>query len=216
VVSKQMIVFGATGKTGRLFVSQALTAGHRVTAVARDPAKLDIQHPRLTVLRGDMLDAESIDAVMAGGADVVVSALGLFHRQPDTRLSEGTQRIISAMQRHGLRRLVVLTSLGAGDSRGQGNWWARAVQRLLLRHVLDDKDRQEAAIRDSGLAWTVIRPPQLTDDMRVREDLVAWTGDQPRQRVTWKIGRATLARFMLQVVESGAWVEDAINVSDPA
>ncbi len=156
---RRIMVFGATGKTGTQIVRQALEAGHNVTAFVRNPTRLAISDPKLRVVTGDVLDAASVERGFAGGCDAVISALGVFHREPRTELSRGTANVICAMQQHGIRRLVVVSSLGAGDSKGQGSLLARVLQSFLLKHVLADKDRQEAEIMASGLDWTILRPP---------------------------------------------------------
>lgn len=212
----KLIIFGATGKTGLQFVTQALERGHDVTAFVRDSAKLNITHQRLTAVLGDIQDAGSIDRALDAGFDAVISALGIFHREPRTDLSDGTKNLIAAMESKGIQRLAVVSSLGAGDSKGQGNFVARNLQKLLLKHVLADKDRQEEAIQGSSLQWTIARPPQLTDDTRIRTDLIEWQGALPAgARPTWKISRASVAAFLLDAVEKQRHIGAAVNISDP-
>jgi len=212
----QLTIFGATGKTGMRLVQQALDAGHAVRAFVRDPAKLSISHDKLQAVQGDILDAASVDAALSQPADAVLSALGIFHREPKTDLSDGTANVISAMQKHGIKRLGVVSSLGAGDSAGQGNFLARNLQKFLLSHVLADKERQEQLIMSSGLDWTIVRPPQLTDDDRICEKVVAWVGPTPKgARLTWKTSRATVAGFLLKAVAQGSHIGEAVNISEP-
>ncbi len=120
------------------------------------------------------------------------------------------------MQQHGIRRLVVVSSLGAGDSKGQGSLLARILQSFLLKHVLADKDRQEEAIKASGLDWTILRPPQLTDEPAIRDDLVVWSGAVTREKKTWKVSRASVARAALEAVTGNKQLHAAVNISDPA
>jgi len=159
----RLLVLGATGKTGARIVEQALDRGHAVTAFVRDPNKMIISHSDLQIVAGNILDPKSMEAAFAEPVDAVISALGIFHREPRTDLSDGTRNVLEAMKRHGVRRLAVVSSLGAGDSRGQGNFLARNLQRMLLSHVIDDKDRQEADVQASDLDWTLVRPPRLLD-----------------------------------------------------
>ena len=213
---RHLLVFGATGPTGRHLVEQALASGLRVTACVRDPAKLDLEHDEFEVVRGDILDAGSLAAAFAGEIDAVACTVGMFHKQPENWLSDGTRNIVTRMQEHGVSRIAVVSSLGAGDSRGQGNLLAKAIQRFILREVLNDKTRQEQVLESSALDWTVFRPPQLTDDPTVRDDIVLWTGKPPARRMTWKVSRATVARYVLEALRTGAHSRAAVNMSEPA
>ncbi len=114
-----ILIFGATGKTGLQIVTQALARGWSVRAVVRDAAKLVIRHVNLQVVVADMADPSAIEsALLAAPVDAVVSALGVYSREPTTALSEGTRHIVEAVppQRHLHRIVVVSTSSGAGDS----------------------------------------------------------------------------------------------------
>lgn len=212
-----LLVLGATGKTGQHLVRQALERGCRVTAFVRDPARLGLTHPQLATLTGDIADAATVDRAVAIRPDAVVSALGITIKQDGiTPLADGTRLLLAAMARHGVRRLVVVSSLGAGDSRGQGNLLARLIQKYLLRRTLDDKTAQEALIAAAPVDATVFRPPQLTDTGQVRDDIVLWSGPQPRRRLTWKVPRATVARYALDAVLTDRHPPGTCNMSEPA
>jgi uncharacterized protein YbjT (DUF2867 family) len=114
----KVLIVGATGGTGRQLVEQALERGHLVTALARDPSALRVEHPRLTVVRGDVLDYLAVEAAVRG-QDAVLSALG--HKRffyPTRILSEGTRNLLRALETHGVRRFVCETALGIGTARG--------------------------------------------------------------------------------------------------
>ena len=147
-----MLIVGATGGTGRQLVAGALERGHVVTALVRDPSRLQIQHERLRVIRGDVRDYPSIDAAVRG-QEAVISALGhkrYFH--PTSILSEGTRNLLRAMDTHGVRRFVCETSLGIGDSAGRmGLYYTLFVIPVILPFYFWDKTRQERLI--AGAAW---------------------------------------------------------------
>src|SRR5215212_10198888 len=105
------------GATGQILMREALAQGHEVTALARDPSTVASEDPRLRVLQGNALDVSSVEAAVAG-QDAVLSALGTRSVRPTTLFSESTQNLISAMNKHGVRRLVCITGVGAGDSKG--------------------------------------------------------------------------------------------------
>jgi putative NADH-flavin reductase len=165
----RIVVFGANGPTGRLLVSQALAAGHWVTAVTRRPDEFPQQHPHLTVAAADVLNQSAVDTVVAG-ADAVLSTLGApFGRRPVTVYSLGARNILAAMKRHSVRRLVVVSS-SATDPKpyaDAGFFFNRVLQpfvvNVLGKTVYDDMRRMEQLIRNSNIDWTIVRPSGLFD-----------------------------------------------------
>jgi len=164
----RIVVFGASGPTGRQFTEQAQAAGHQVTAVTRRPALLAAR-PGLTVAGADVADPVAVEAVVAGG-DAVVSVLGVpFSRQPITVYSVGATNIIAAMHRHGVKRLVVVSSsVTDPDWHPSGAFFFNRVldpfvNRVLGRTLHADMRRMEALVRASDLDWTIARPSGLFD-----------------------------------------------------
>ena len=155
---------GATGGTGRQLVTQALERGHEVTALVRNPSALGVEHPRLRVLRGDVLDYASVEAAMQG-QEAVISALG--HKrffQPTRILSEGTRNLLRAMETRGVRRFVCETALGIGNSSGRmGLYYTFFVIPVVLPFYFWDKARQERIIAQSAVSWVIVRPGVLTN-----------------------------------------------------
>ena len=212
----RILVFGATGGTGKSFTRQALDRGHDVTVFVRDPVKLGISDDRLHTVTGDMLDAASVEAAFQGEAfDAVAVIVGMYHRKPQTVVSDGTRNIVTAMQKAGCRRIGVVTSLGCGDSKGQGSFIARLFQRLSLPEVIADKERQETLVSEAGLDWTFVRPPRLLSADKVNPDLVVWQGAAPTDRkLTWATTRATVANLLLRVIEDGSYIGQGLTISD--
>lgn len=192
----RILVIGATGPTGQQIVDQGLAQGHEVTALVRNPDKFEMQHNSLQIVKGDILDSASLDAVQQ--QDAVISSLGTKKISLDsvTLLSEGTKKLLQAMERHSVKRLICITGLGAGDSKGHGGLlYDKLILPLILKRIYDDKDRQEAEIRQSNLDWVIVRPGILTNDpakgnYRVLTDLTGVTAG--------KISRADVADFVLQ------------------
>jgi putative NADH-flavin reductase len=162
------VIFGATGPTGRHLVEQALTAGHDVTAVSRRPDAIP-PRPGLTVVTGDVLDPGTAERAVAG-ADAVLSSLGTpLTRQPVTTYSHSAANIVAAMHRHGVKRLLVVSSSVMDPAwRPSGERFFNTVMdplfnRRMGRTVHDDMRRMEALVRDSELDWTLVRPSGLFD-----------------------------------------------------
>jgi putative NADH-flavin reductase len=200
----KVLIIGATGGTGRQLVKQALTAGHQVTALARDPEKIRARHERLHVVQGNILDFNSLDMAVAG-QEAVLSSLGTKSMfKPVIVFSEGTSNLLRAMTKHGVRRLICITGIGAGDSRGHGGFfYDKIILPIFLKKIYQDKDKQEELIRKSDRDWTIVRPGFLTNgppkgNYRVLTDLT---------RVTvGRISRADVAAFMLAQLNSDRYL----------
>jgi uncharacterized protein YbjT (DUF2867 family) len=207
----KVAIFGATGGVGRNLLEQALAAGHDVTALARDPQKLHRADQSLTVVEGDVRDADAVRGVV-DGQDAVLIALGAPLLDNSGIRAEGTRVIVDAMQKSGVRRLVCLSVFGAGDS------WALLprfyrwfVMPVILRRVLKDHVAQEAVVASSVLEWSLVRPANFTDG-----DLTGtyWHGQHPpMHQLSMKISRADVADFMLKGLGDRAGIGQAECVS---
>ncbi len=163
-----VLVIGASRGIGLATVRVLLAAGHSVRALARGASRIPIEDQRLEKLDGDALDRATIDRALAG-TDAVIQSLGVAFTfdallKGTTLFSRATRILADAMRANGVRRLVVVTGLGAGDSRGHGGFLYDAVLfPLLLKRVYDDKDVAEQIVRASALDWTIVRPGLLTN-----------------------------------------------------
>jgi putative NADH-flavin reductase len=189
----RVAIFGASGRTGRPLVEQALAAGYEVRVLMRDPSKFQIRHGRLAVVRGDVLDAAKVDETVAG-TDAVLSALGHTKTSPKDVQTRGTENIVAAIERHGVRRFVSLT--GARDPRDEPKLADRAITFLLRRlqpDVLEDGVRHSEVIKRSDLDWVIVRGPRLTEGPRKGKYRVGAVGKNSGTQIS----RADLAEFML-------------------
>ena len=205
----KVIIFGATGSVGRHLVEQALAAGHSVTAFGRNPSVLAATHPGLVRREGDVLDPAAVLGAV-GGHDAVMIALGAGRK--GTVRAAGTQNIIAAMSRHGLRRLVCASTIGAGDSYPALNFfWKRVMFGLLLREAFVDHQAQEEAIRQSDLDWVIVRPGAFTDGPATGDYKYGFAPTE--KNLALKISRADLAGFMLQQLTGTTWLRQAPGLS---
>jgi len=201
----KIAVFGATGGTGREVVKQALAAGHQVTALARNPASLDGADPGLTVIAGNVLDIEAVQQVLAG-ADAAVVSLGNTANNPDSVVSQGTGVILDAIaMQGGPRRLVVVSSIGVGDSKDQVPFAFKMLMKTVLRKAMEDKERQEALVKASGLDWIIVRPGGLTDGPAIGKNK---SGLDPRISAG-QVARADVAAFVLQQLTDDTYLRQA-------
>ena len=204
----KLLVLGATGGTGREIVRQAVTAGHDVVALVRRQADAAAASPGAELIEGDARDQAALERALAG-CDAVASALGTrvspFRRV--TLLSDSTRALVAAMRRQGVHRLVCITGIGAGDSRGHGGVvYDRLLLPLLLQTVYADKDRQEQIVRESGLEWVIVRPSLLKNapgrgSYRVLTDLASFHGGH--------IARQDVADFVMKQVTEPTYLHRA-------
>ena len=207
----KVLIVGATGGTGRQLVEQALERGHIVTALVRNSSALRVDHPRLTVVRGDVLDYLSVEAAVRG-QDAVLSALG--HKRffyPTRILSEGTQNLLRAMETHGVQRFVCETALGIGDSVGRmGLYYTFFTIPIILPFYFWDKTRQERLIAASRVNWVVVRPGVLTNGAKRGH----YRHGRNVGSFLWtvRISRADVADFMLNQMTDNTYLRSASGV----
>jgi len=198
----KIAVFGATGGTGKQVVQQALAAGDQVAALVRDPAKLAIGNANLNLVTGNVLDAAKVEETLAG-VDAVVVSLGNTSDNPDFVVSQGTQVIVDAMKRLGQpRRIVIVSSLGVGESKDQVPFAFKMLMSTVLRKPMEDKERQEALVKASGLDWTIVRPGGLTDGPATGSYK---SGLDPKIGAG-QVSRADVAAFVLEQLTDSAYL----------
>ena len=204
-------IFGATGRTGRHVLEQATAAGHTVRVLARRAGALEI-HPELaTMVAGNVLDPAAV-AETIRGADVVVSVFGQVKGSPPTLQADGTQIIVDAMAHEGISRIISLSGGGLPAPQDEPKVADRFIRLLLRRlspHVLDDAIAHLEVLRASGLDWTVVRAPRLTDNAPLGTYRVGWVG----VNASTQIARGDLARFILTQVADRRFVHQLPFVS---
>jgi putative NADH-flavin reductase len=208
----KLTIFGATGGTGKELVKQALADGHDVTVFVRNPAKVTQTHDHLSVIQGEMNEPEKINQAITG-TDAVISALGPTSNTPERPLTAGMTHIVSAMKESGVTRLIAATGAGVADPNDKpqlvGRLFGLAL-RLFAKHVLADSQGMVAAIRNSGLDWTLTRAPRLNDNPGTGQLKVGYAGQGPGTQ----LARADFARFMLDQLQSDEWVRKAPMLSN--
>lgn len=207
-----VLIIGGTGGTGRQLLSQALERGYQVTALVRDPKRVNIEHKNLSIVQGDVLDPASVDAAVKG-QDAIVSALG--HKRffyPTRNLSKGTTNILNSMDKHDVRKFVCQTSLGIGDSSGKmGVYYTLFTIPLILPFYFWDKTRQERAIAASKTDWVIVRPGLLNNS--------SGRGKYRHGRAvgnllsTVRVSRADVATFILDQLDEHQYSRAAPGVA---
>lgn len=200
----RITVFGASGRTGHLFMDKALQGGHEIVAFARSPEKITIHDDRLSIVQGIVSDTKLIERAVHG-ADAVIELMGA--------VSEGTANIVSAMVKHRIKRLVAVSAISLPDSRDQ--WDLRRMLMNGLVHVTIPRHVKEvrkaaSIVRASNLDWTLVRVPYLRD----REgEHVLRTGSYGRGEVDFQLTRKALAAFMYEQLTREQFIHKAPAIS---
>jgi putative NADH-flavin reductase len=204
----KLAVFGGSRGVGRQVIEQALAAGHEVQALLRSPDAFDLTHSQLTIVPGNVLEAADVAACVAG-VDAVVCSLGNTKNNPANVVTDGTKQIVSAMQAAGTRRLVVVTSIGVGDSADQVPVAFKLLMKTVLKGVMEDKEGQETAVKASGLDWIIIRPGGLTDGPRTG----SYKAGMDKSIRAGQVSRADVAEFVLQQLTDDTYLRQTPAIS---
>lgn len=207
----KLAILGATGRTGRPLVEQALASGHEVVALARTPSKLGLTHGRLTVVQGDALNEADVARVV-DGADAVLLTLGHAKGSPDDVMARAAQNVVAAMKRHGVRRVVTETGAGVSDPKDPGGFGPKlmsGLMKVVAKNLLADSEAHVNAFRQSGLDWTAVRAPRLTEGPHTGEYRAGYFSMGPGHSVS----RADVADLMLALAASDEYVGEAPMVT---
>lgn len=196
-----LLIFGASGRTGRCLVEQALADGHTVTAFVRDSSSLSVNHPKLHVIEGDVLNPDAVDAAMLGQR-AVVSALGFSGRRGTEALLKATDNIMSAMRKYRVHRLICMAPPPAKDGWVRRGLLGKLLAPFLQKNPIHAWERQLEFIRGSPLEWVLVRPTRLTNEPArgSYEVSVGWA------EVPEGISRADVARFMLEQLQGRRYI----------
>ncbi len=208
----KIAVFGGTGRTGKHIVEQALAQGEAVNVLARTPAKVEIDNPRLVVIEGDIKNLAAVEQTIRG-VDAVLSALGPTSNEPVFEVSQGMEHIIAAMKKQDVTRLIITAGAGVGDPKDEPKLFNHVMNfllKLMAKNVLADMSKVVEMVRSSDLDWTVVRLPMLTDDPKTGQVKVGYVGKGMGARIT----RSDIAAFMLSQVEDQTYLHQSPAISN--
>ncbi len=208
----KILVIGASKGTGAESVKAAAARGQHVTAFARSPQNLAFQHELVSLKQGDFHQKASVDAAVAGHDAVIITAsagsLKDFKLNPHY-FSQGTAYVVEAMKKHGVKRLIVLSALGTGESRQVSGFFVNTLLvGWLLKTAYEDHERQEQQVMASGLDWVIARPGRLTDGP-ARKQYVTETTIKPIPKA---ISRADVADFLVRAALEDTWLGNAVQI----
>ena len=212
----RVLVIGAAGKTGKLVVERAVAAGHTVTALVHQHEKPDAHKNEdfpagVDIIHGDVLNPSRLNQVMTGQNAVIDTIGGTTpYRETDLETSSAIA-IINAMKAAGAKRLLVISSLGVGDSlQHAGFFYEHILMPTFLRGSIPDKQNMESAVDHSGLEFVIVRPPVLSDSDAKGSVLVV-EGEEKASSLT----RADLAQFLVHQLQSSQYLGQSITIANP-
>ena len=209
----KLTIFGATGRTGKQLVEQALAAGNHVVAYVRNPSKLSFMHKDLTIVEGKLADQTMIEHAVSG-ADAVISVLGPRGGSKEKPITQGIQNIITAMNKYGVRRLIITSTLSAKDPNDMPDFKAKVLVnfvKLTIRAAYKEIISVAETVRKSDLDWTILRLTTLNNNPKSGEFRVGYLG---KGEVGMRISRADLAEFILKQVQNTKYLQQSPVISN--
>lgn len=207
----KLVVFGASGGTGQEIIGQALDQGLEVTAVVRDAMKLTIKNGKLQIIEADVLKDQSAIAGAIAGRDAIICALGVANSLKSAGLIAGSLAgIVPTAENHDVRRLILISAFGVGDSFRNAPLAPRLMYRLLLGDIYRDKKAGEDIVKASGLDWTIIHPVMLTTGPRTG---TYRSGERLDLRGIPKVARADVAHFALSQLADKTFLRKTAVIS---
>ena len=214
----RILLLGATGRTGKIILDKALGDGDKVTAIARDKSKLE--GTNADIIEGTPYNKATVVAAIKS-CEAVVSTLNVSRktdspwaklRSPKDLISRSVQNAVESMKENNIKRIIVLSTLGAGDSREKMPLLFNLfISMTNLRYAFKDHTRQEEILAQSGLDWTVIRLPMLTNDEGENEVIVNMNDGKKLNR---NVNRETVARFILNIINEKKYFKKIIAISN--
>ena len=205
----KVIVFGATGKTGKEILKQALAQGWEVTAFVRDPSSLSLENGDLNIMKGDIFEISTVKRAIQG-QDAVICSLGTSELGKTTVRAEGTKNIITAMKENNVDRLVVVSAHGVAESWSSLSFINKLFFATLLHGARQDHEKQEVVVKESDLDWTILRPSGLTDTPKTGNYAIG----EDIKPITSRISRADVAHAIVKEVHDKTFIGKAVTISN--
>jgi putative NADH-flavin reductase len=214
----KILILGISGRTGKLVAAEAIKRGHKVVGIARDPGKVVVKEA--DIVTGTSYDFDTVRNAIIG-CDAVISVLNTFNQSdgmfrkiktPLDVMSVSTKNCLKAMKEKDIKRIVVMTALGVGDSAKEVPGFFSLIVRISnIKYSYADHTAQEKVLEDSKLDWTVVRPVMLTDKS---EDISILHNLKGVGKIKSSISRNAVAHFMLDCIEKELFVRQKPGISN--
>lgn len=214
----KILILGITGRTGRLVAEEAIKRGYKVVGIARKAGINTMKEAEIYI--GTPYDFETVNKAIKG-CDAVISTLNLFPQSqslfgkvkfPLDTMSVSMRNAVKSMEEHSIKRIVLMTALGVGDSASElPGLFSFLVRISNIRYAYADHDVQEKVLENSALDWTIVRPVGLTDK---NDKLSILHNLKGVGRITSTISRDAVAHFMLDCIEKGTFIRQKPGISN--
>lgn len=218
-MNNRILIYGATGRTGKLAVEYALSKGYSVTALVRNPDKMQLEHERLTIIKGSPVNINDVRLAMKDCTSVVCVLSGLSAKEAFSFkkitaphiLKRSIENSIQCMREYGIKRIISLSSIGVGDSHRYAPGFMRLIIRLTnFKLVFADHDDQEQLLMHSGLDWTIARPVALNNNEQSGELVISYD----KKPSPFRMSRKQLAKFIIDNIDAAAFIHKAPLLSE--
>ncbi len=212
----KVAIFGASGYSGKEILQQALLQGHIVTVLTRAKKSISFPHQNLVIIEGNVLDRNTVAGVLKN-QQAVIQCLGIGGKgngQATSLVSDATKIIVDEMEKCGIKRLIAMSNVGAGNSVSFLPWFFSKI--ILpyfmkwLKVIIDDKNIMESVIMNSNLTWTIVRAPKIID--RPAKQTITATLDG--KNLKFSITNPDNASFIVQQLSSSSFINKAPSISN--
>ena len=214
----KILILGATGRTGKYIIEEALKKGHKVVAIARDPDKL--KNYDIDIIHGTPYDYETLEKALIG-CEAVINTLNVSRKSdnpwaplaaPKDLISKSASNAVKAMEKAGIKRFVALSTIGAGRS------WktSPAILKFIvsisnLRHAFIDHGKQEEILENSSIDYTICRAPMLSTETNTSGAVATKEAEKPK---SMKLSRNSAAEYFIKIIENKEFLRQTINLSN--
>ena len=212
----KVVIFGATGFSGKAILKETLSKQHEVTVLVRNKSAVSIQDKNLTIVEGNVLDRQTVAAVLKN-CDAVIQCLGVGGKgnaKPTTFISDATKVIVEEMEKQEIKRLIIMSNVGAGNSVSFQPWiFTKIILPYFmkwLKVLIDDKNRMEPIIMNSQLDWTIVRCPNIVD--KTAKGTYYPTLDGKGLKLSITLG--DMAKFIVQLLTDASYSKQAPSISN--
>lgn len=214
----KILLLGATGRTGKYIIEEALKRGHTISAIARDPEKL--KDYEIDVTQGTPYEYETVEKALSG-CEAVINTLNVSRKSdnpwapiaaPKDLISKSASNALQAMEKNGIKRFIALSTIGAGRSWKTTPGILKFIVSISnLKHAFRDHGRQEEILESSSLEYTICRAPMLSEEMNSRGAIATQEGERPASTV---LSRRSAAEFFLDIIEKNEHTREAISLAN--